>query len=258
MATIRHPTPLALGQFHTVTLLRSLTQGSLIVGSLAPVNGTSQVRPSSVPLGLAPPPPPPSPAATPDVPSAQGKFQGLDLNEELYLGGYPDYGAIPKAGLSSGFIGEPLCPLPAARAGRAHGHPGGPGGRGHPGLRAPPPWLILPPRPRPGCVRELRIQGEEIVFHDLNLTAHGISHCPTCRDRPCQVTLQAAPSSPLPPATALGRDGTPSPTPWEAGKGQGVLGLTFGGCLAERGPVPGLGEQQLRVCVPSWLHREPL
>ncbi|CAK6440721.1 unnamed protein product [Pipistrellus nathusii] len=112
MATIRHPTPLVLGQFHTVTLLRSLTQGSLIVGSLAPVNGTSQ-----------------------------GKFQGLDLNEELYLGGYPDYGAIPKAGLSSGFI---------------------------------------------GCVRELQIQGEEIVFHDFNLTAHGISHCPTCRDQPCQ------------------------------------------------------------------------
>uniref|UniRef100_H0W6G2 Basement membrane-specific heparan sulfate proteoglycan core protein n=1 Tax=Cavia porcellus TaxID=10141 RepID=H0W6G2_CAVPO len=112
MATIRHPTPLALGQFHTVTLLRSLTQGSLIVGNLAPVNGTSQ-----------------------------GKFQGLDLNEELYLGGYPDYAAIPKAGLSSGFV---------------------------------------------GCVRELRIQGEEIIFHDLNLTAHGISHCPTCRDRPCQ------------------------------------------------------------------------
>ncbi|XP_049734159.1 basement membrane-specific heparan sulfate proteoglycan core protein isoform X10 [Elephas maximus indicus] len=112
MATIRHPTPLALGQFHTVTLLRSLTQGSLVVGNLAPVNGTSQ-----------------------------GKFQGLDLNEELYLGGYPDYSAIAKAGLSSGFV---------------------------------------------GCVRELRIQGEEIVFHDLNLTAHGISHCPTCRDRPCQ------------------------------------------------------------------------
>ncbi|XP_072465307.1 basement membrane-specific heparan sulfate proteoglycan core protein isoform X4 [Notamacropus eugenii] len=112
MATIRHPTPLALGQFHTVTLLRNLTQGTLIVGNLSPVNGTSQ-----------------------------GKFQGLDLNEELYLGGYPDYGAIPKAGLSSGFI---------------------------------------------GCVRELRIQGEEVIFHDLNLTAHGISHCPTCKDRPCQ------------------------------------------------------------------------
>lgn len=46
MATIRHPTPLVLGQFHTVTLLRSLTQGSLIVGSLAPVNGTSQVSPN--------------------------------------------------------------------------------------------------------------------------------------------------------------------------------------------------------------------
>ncbi|XP_044524651.1 basement membrane-specific heparan sulfate proteoglycan core protein [Gracilinanus agilis] len=112
MATIRHPTPLALGQFHTVTLLRNLTQGSLIVGNLSPINGTSQ-----------------------------GKFQGLDLNEELYLGGYPDYGAIPKAGLSSGFV---------------------------------------------GCVRELRIQGEEVIFQDLNLTAHGISHCPTCKDRPCQ------------------------------------------------------------------------
>lgn len=50
MATIRHPTPLALGQFHTVTLLRSLTQGSLIVGNLSPVNGTSQVRPSLSPF----------------------------------------------------------------------------------------------------------------------------------------------------------------------------------------------------------------
>lgn len=50
MATIRHPTPLALGQFHTVTLLRSLTHGSLIVGNLSPVNGTSQVRPSLTPF----------------------------------------------------------------------------------------------------------------------------------------------------------------------------------------------------------------
>lgn len=188
MATIRHPTPLALGQFHTVTLLRSLTQGSLIVGSLAPVNGTSQVRPSPVPLGPAPPPPPPSLAATPDVPSAQGKFQGLDLNEELYLGGYPDYGAIPKAGLSSGFVGEPPHPRLQPWPDLPPGWPS-PWSPGRMGLWAPPPWLILPTHlPPPGCVRELRIQGEEIVFHDLNLTAHGISHCPTCRDRPCQVT----------------------------------------------------------------------
>jgi hypothetical protein len=54
MATIRHPTPLALGQFHTVTLLRSLTQGSLIVGNLAPVNGTSQVRPGPSPYSQSP------------------------------------------------------------------------------------------------------------------------------------------------------------------------------------------------------------
>lgn len=36
----------------------------------------------------------------------QGKFQGLDLNEELYLGGYPDIGAVAKTGLSRGFMGE--------------------------------------------------------------------------------------------------------------------------------------------------------
>lgn len=153
MATIRHPTPLALGQFHTVTLLRSLTQGSLIVGSLAPVNGTSQVRPSPVPLGPAPPPPPPSLAATHDVPSAQGKFQGLDLNEELYLGGYPDYGAIPKAGLSSGFVGEPphsrLQPWPDLPLGWPS-----PWSPGRTGLQALPPRLILPTHPRPQAVSE--------------------------------------------------------------------------------------------------------
>lgn len=110
MATIRHPTPLALGQFHTVTLLRSLTQGSLIVGNLAPVNGTSQVRWSLYPIPNPPSLSLPGPSAIPDphAQPPQGKFQGLDLNEELYLGGYPDYGAIPKAGLSSGFVGEPL------------------------------------------------------------------------------------------------------------------------------------------------------
>lgn len=120
------------------------------------------------------------------------------------------------------------------------------------GLPAPLTRPILPARP-PGCVRELRIQGEEIVFHDLNLTAHGISHCPTCRDRPCQVT----PHRTLLPASqaAVLSHGRPW---WGVGKGRSVLGLTSGGCFAERGPVPGLGEQQLCVCVPGWLHREPL
>ncbi|XP_075762396.1 basement membrane-specific heparan sulfate proteoglycan core protein isoform X5 [Pelodiscus sinensis] len=112
MATIRHPAPLRLGEFHTVRLYRNLTQGSLALDSHPPVNGTSQ-----------------------------GKFQGLDLNEELYLGGYPDYAAVSKSGLSSGFV---------------------------------------------GCVRQLLIQGREVVFKDVDLRARGISSCPTCRDRPCQ------------------------------------------------------------------------
>lgn len=43
MATIRHPTPLRLGEYHTVRLLRNLTRGSLALDGHPPVNGTSQV-----------------------------------------------------------------------------------------------------------------------------------------------------------------------------------------------------------------------
>lgn len=89
------------------------------------------------------------------------------------------------------------------------------------GLLAPSALIVTPHHP--GCVRELRIQGEEIVFHDLNLTAHGISHCPTCRDRPCQVTLQHMHPS-LPLATAP----PPGWPPWEVGESQGLLCLTSG------------------------------
>lgn len=112
MATIRYPIPISLGEFHTVTLYRNLNQGSLVVDNQTPVNGTSQ-----------------------------GKFQGLDLNEELYLGGYPNFAAVSKTDLSRGFV---------------------------------------------GCVRQMVIQGEEVIFKDLDLRAKDISNCPTCRDRPCK------------------------------------------------------------------------
>ncbi|XP_072011491.1 basement membrane-specific heparan sulfate proteoglycan core protein isoform X5 [Engystomops pustulosus] len=112
MATIRYPIPLSLGEFHTVTLYRNLNQGSLIIDNQTPVNGTSQ-----------------------------GKFQGLDLNEELYLGGYPNFELVAKTDHSRGFV---------------------------------------------GCVRQLVIQGEEVIFKDLDLKEKGISHCPTCKDRPCK------------------------------------------------------------------------
>ncbi|KAM3922273.1 basement membrane-specific heparan sulfate proteoglycan core protein isoform 4-T4 [Leptodactylus fuscus] len=112
MATIRYPIPLSLGEFHTVTLYRNLNQGSLVVDNQTPVNGTSQ-----------------------------GKFQGLDLNEELYLGGYPNFEAVAKTDLKRGFV---------------------------------------------GCVRQLVVQGEEVIFKDLDLRANSISNCPTCRDRPCK------------------------------------------------------------------------
>lgn len=101
MATIRHPTALRLGEYHTVRLLRNLTWGSLGLDGHPAVNGTSQVTPWGGLCGgvrvLEP---------VPTLVCLQGKFQGLDLNEELYLGGYPDIGAVAKTGLSRGFMGE--------------------------------------------------------------------------------------------------------------------------------------------------------
>lgn len=41
--------------------------------------------------------------------SPQGKFQGLDLNEELHVGGYPNYTLLAKtAGIKTGFVGKTL------------------------------------------------------------------------------------------------------------------------------------------------------
>uniref|UniRef100_A0A3B4GZM7 Heparan sulfate proteoglycan 2 n=1 Tax=Pundamilia nyererei TaxID=303518 RepID=A0A3B4GZM7_9CICH len=112
MATIRDPHPIKLGEFHTVELHRNLTQGYIIVDGGEPINGSSQ-----------------------------GKFQGLDLNEELYVGGYPNYTLLTKtAGIKTGFV----------------------------------------------CIRQLFIQGEEIIFKDLDRSSTGVTNCPTCEDKPCQ------------------------------------------------------------------------
>nr|XP_033484843.1 basement membrane-specific heparan sulfate proteoglycan core protein isoform X12 [Epinephelus lanceolatus] len=113
MATIRDPNPVKLGEFHTVELYRNHTLGYIIVDGGEPINGSSQ-----------------------------GKFQGLDLNEELHVGGYPNYTLLAKtAGIKSGFV---------------------------------------------GCIRQLVIQGEEVIFKDLDRSSTGVTNCPTCKDHPCQ------------------------------------------------------------------------
>ncbi|XP_069382458.1 basement membrane-specific heparan sulfate proteoglycan core protein isoform X23 [Paralichthys olivaceus] len=113
MATIRDPNPIKLGEFHTVELYRNHTLGYITVDGGEPINGSSQ-----------------------------GKFQGLDLNEELHVGGYPNYTALAKtAGIKTGFV---------------------------------------------GCIRQLVIQGEEVIFKDLDRSSTGVSNCPTCKDHPCQ------------------------------------------------------------------------
>ena len=43
MATIRYPTPIRLGEFHTVELVRNNTLGTLIVDGEPAINGSSQV-----------------------------------------------------------------------------------------------------------------------------------------------------------------------------------------------------------------------
>ncbi|XP_061650010.1 basement membrane-specific heparan sulfate proteoglycan core protein isoform X12 [Phyllopteryx taeniolatus] len=113
MATIRDPNPIKLGEFHTVELHRNLTLGYIVVDGGEPVNGSSQ-----------------------------GKFKGLDLNEELHVGGYPNYTSLAKtAGIKTGFV---------------------------------------------GCIRQLVIQGEEVLFKDMDRSSTGVTNCPTCKDRPCQ------------------------------------------------------------------------
>ncbi|KAI3356952.1 hypothetical protein L3Q82_003588 [Scortum barcoo] len=113
MATIRDPNPIKLGEFHTVELHRNHTLGYIIVDGGEPINGSSQ-----------------------------GKFQGLDLNEELHVGGYPNYTVLAKtADIKTGFV---------------------------------------------GCIRQLVIQGEEVIFKDLDRGSTGVTNCPTCKDQPCQ------------------------------------------------------------------------
>ncbi|XP_078144123.1 basement membrane-specific heparan sulfate proteoglycan core protein [Centroberyx gerrardi] len=113
MATIRDPNPIKLGEFHTVELYRNHTLGYIIIDGGEPINGSSQ-----------------------------GKFQGLDLNEELHVGGYPNYTLLSKtAGIKAGFV---------------------------------------------GCIRQLLIQGEEVIFKDLDRSSTGVTNCPTCKDHPCQ------------------------------------------------------------------------
>ncbi|XP_026092563.1 basement membrane-specific heparan sulfate proteoglycan core protein-like isoform X5 [Carassius auratus] len=113
MANIRYPFSIKLGEFHTVKLYRNQTRGSLFVDGEDPINGTSQ-----------------------------GKFNGLDLNEELFVGGYPNYSMLAKtAGLKTGFV---------------------------------------------GCIKQLIIQGDEVIFKDLNKNSIGVSNCPTCKDFPCK------------------------------------------------------------------------
>ncbi|XP_033097920.1 basement membrane-specific heparan sulfate proteoglycan core protein-like [Anneissia japonica] len=77
VAIIRSEEPLELGQWHTVTLKRSLKAGQMLVHGQNEVFGQSG-----------------------------GQFQGMDLLQHLYLGGVPKFGEIARnSGLKGGFVG---------------------------------------------------------------------------------------------------------------------------------------------------------
>ncbi|XP_071451008.1 basement membrane-specific heparan sulfate proteoglycan core protein [Hetaerina americana] len=84
-AIIRAPAPVTLGRWHTVKLDRNKKEaykgmqgdGSMYVDGAGPYTG-----------------------------SAAGRFQGLDLEEPLYIGGVPDFSNIHRlAGFTQGFVG---------------------------------------------------------------------------------------------------------------------------------------------------------
>nr|KAG5704759.1 hypothetical protein BaRGS_005215 [Batillaria attramentaria] len=76
-AIIRGQNPLELNKWHTVHLKRQRKNGTLVVND------------EPVYYGEAP-----------------GRFVGMDIVEPMYLGGVPNYAAIPRAaGFSSGFVG---------------------------------------------------------------------------------------------------------------------------------------------------------
>lgn len=76
-AVIRGTRPLELGQWHTVNLSRSKSEGFMIVDETEHFTG-----------------------------SIYGSFQGLDLLEPLYVGGHPNFKQVHRlAGQSKGFVG---------------------------------------------------------------------------------------------------------------------------------------------------------
>lgn len=50
-------------------------------------------------------------------------------------------------------------------------------------------WWVVLSQFYVGCIRQLVIQGEEVIFKDLDRSSTGVTNCPTCKDHPCQVSL---------------------------------------------------------------------
>lgn len=89
-----------------------------------------------------------------------------------------------------------------------------------------------------GCIRQLVIQGEEVIFKDLDRSSTGVTSCPTCKDQPCQVSyfrfLHVPSCQAVQNASFLPR------------------------CLLERRSLRGLGEQPVQVQLPQRIHGQQL
>ena len=77
VAVIKAERPIEIGKWHTIKLSRDRKGGSMTVNKETPVLG-----------------------------NVHGKFEGLDLIENMYVGGVPNFGQIHRlAGHSKGFVG---------------------------------------------------------------------------------------------------------------------------------------------------------
>lgn len=84
------------------------------------------------------------------------------------MGGYPNYTLLAKtAGIKTGFVGKDAAD----------------GQKVDFNVESVTSFCRCP-----GCIRQLVIQGEEVIFKDLHRNSTGVTNCPTCKDRPCQVS----------------------------------------------------------------------
>lgn len=175
MATIRDPNPIKLGEFHTVELYRNHTLGYIIVDGGEPINGSSQVL-----LSMR-------------TTTFTCAFQFSYVRNMFNTCAIPFRRASSRAWISMRSCmwavtptTQPLPKLLALRLVLLVRHRLVYAKTGSLGWRKS--LVLIRYCCSAGCIRQLIIQGDEVIFKDLDRSSTGVTNCPTCKDQPCQVS----------------------------------------------------------------------